>query len=173
MCILVEDFFPSSPLMFKLAFLLLLSRGGFTIHDLVQVAEALPPLQTDVSVHQLLVSLDVLRSMDLKAILIEKSGHLSIGVGRLVGVIVRGTATAHCPGLVGALGRPGENKLTLFALKSFRKAAHRTLLDQVALLEVNSSEGSIELSSLGVGKRRLFGVHVSTPHFAVGLKAAT
>lgn len=103
------------------------------IDDFVKVREARPPLEGDVCVQELLPLLDVPGGEYLEPVLVEVPHHAGVCGPLLVGVVVRGAAGSHSPGLVRALRRPREDVRAGVAVEAFGETAHHALFDQVAL----------------------------------------
>jgi hypothetical protein len=61
----------------------------FGVNDLVQVGEARPPLERDISVEKFLVLLNVASSKNLKSVFVEVTNHARVGVA-LGGRVVKG-----------------------------------------------------------------------------------
>ncbi len=70
------------------------------MYDLVQILEACAPLQRNVSVQQLLTSLDIPGGVYLKPVLIKEALHVSVGSALLAGIVEGRASTSHAPGLL-------------------------------------------------------------------------
>ena len=68
--------------------------------NLVEVREALTPLERDVGVKKLLILLNVAGCVDLEGILIEMADHAGVGGSLLAGVVERSATGSHTPGLM-------------------------------------------------------------------------
>jgi hypothetical protein len=102
------------------------------VNDLVQVCEARPPLERDVSVKKLFVLLNVANSEYLKSIFVVVTNHVRVGVF-FGGRVVKGrSAGTHRPGLVRAFRTPSEDVGTRVSVESFGQAPHDTLFNQVS-----------------------------------------
>ena len=76
-----------------------------SVHDFIQFLEASTPLQRNVSVKKLIISLNITGGINLKPVLVKESDHFGVGSSLFAGVVVGGTSTSHSPGLMMTGGR--------------------------------------------------------------------